>query len=87
MLTKQNWYCVDAGLNREEYSGDDMSSGSEDGDDFTPTVTPEPEATDSSHSSAEESEEPSNTGMFIVHNIYYQMIGIASDVWHCQISI
>ena len=62
-------YSVYAVLNRVEYSGDDMSSESEDDDDFTPEVTPESDATDSSDSSAEESEGPSNAGIFIVHNI------------------
>ena len=71
MSTRKNLYCVDAAINRVEYSGDDMSSESEDDDDFTPTVTPESDATDSSDSSEEESEGPSNAGMFIVHNIYY----------------
>ena len=71
MSTKQNWYSVDAVLNRVKYSWDDMSSGSGHGDDFTPTVTPESDATGSSDSSAEESKGPSNEDMFIVHNIYY----------------
>ena len=48
-----------------------MSSESEDDDDCTPAMTPESDVTDSSDSAAEESEEPSNAGMFIVHNIYY----------------
>ena len=80
-------YNVDAALNHVEYSGDDMSSKSEDDDDFTRTVSPEPDATDSSDSSAEESEGPSNAGMFIVYNIYYQILGIAIDVRYCKISI
>ena len=87
MSTRQNSYSVDAVLNRVEYSGDDMSGESEDNDDFTATVTSASDATDSSDSSAEESEGPSNEDMFIVYNIYYQIIGIASDVWYCKISV
>ena len=70
MSTRQNLYSVAAALNRVEYSGDDMSSESED-DDFTPAVIPESDATDSLSSRAEESKGPSNAGMLIVHNIYY----------------
>ena len=54
-------------LNRVEYYGDDMSSGNEDGNNFTPTVTP---VSDESDSNAEESEGASNAGTLIVHNIY-----------------
>ena len=43
-------------------------------------MTPEFDATDSSDSSAEESNATSNVDMFIVYNVYYQIIGIASDV-------
>ena len=71
MSTRQNLYNVDAALNRVEYSGDDMSSESEDDDDCTPAMTLESDATDSSDSSAKESEGLSNADMFIVHNIYY----------------
>ena len=71
MSTRQNLYSVDAALNRVEYSGDDMNSESEDDDDCTPAMTPESDVTDSSDSAAEESEGPSNAGIFIVHNIYY----------------
>ena len=53
MSTRQNLYRVFAVLNRVEYSGDEMSSKSEDDDDFTCTVTPESDATDSLDSSAE----------------------------------
>ena len=69
MSTKQNLYSIGAALNRVECSGDDMSSESENGDDFTCTMTTESDVTDSLHSSAEESEGPSNAGMFIVHKI------------------
>ena len=43
-------------------------------------MTPEFDATDSSDSSAKESKGTSNLGMFVVYNVYYQIIGIASDV-------
>ena len=70
MSTRQNLYSVNAALNRIEYWGD-MSSESEDDDDCAPAMTPESDVTDSSDSAAEESEGPSNAGMFIVHDIYY----------------
>ena len=57
MSTRQNLYSVDAALNRVEYSGDDMSSESEDDDDCTPAMTLESDVTDSSDSAAEESED------------------------------
>ena len=71
MSARQNLYRVDAAFNRVEYSGDDMSSKSKDDDDCTPAMTPESDVTDSSDSVADESEGPSNAGMFIVHNNYY----------------
>ena len=70
MSTTQNLYSVGEVLNHVEYS-EDMSSESEDDDDFTHTVTPGSDANDSSDSSPEDSKSPSNTGMFIVHNSYY----------------
>ena len=71
MSKGQNLYSVDAACNCVEYSEDDRSSESEDDDDFTLTVTPESDATDSSDFGVEESEGPSNAGMFIFRNIYY----------------
>ena len=56
MSTRQNSYSVDAVLNRVEYSGDDISSESEDNDDFTATVTSASDSTDSSNFSVEETE-------------------------------
>ena len=50
MSTRQNLYSVDAAFNRLEYSGDHMSSKSDVDDDFTPTMTPESDTTDSSDS-------------------------------------
>ena len=66
MSTRQNLYNVDAALKRVQYSGDDMNSKSQDDDDFTRTVSPESDVTGSLNSSAKESEEPSNAGMFTV---------------------
>ena len=47
-----------------------MSSQSLHDDYFTPTVTPESDAIDSSDSGEEENDKQSIAGMFIVRNIY-----------------
>ena len=71
MSTKKNLCRIDAAFNRLDYSGNDMSNESKDDDDFSPTVTSAFDATDSSDCGAEESEGPSNAGMFMVRNICY----------------